>query len=150
MLSTIVPGIPYQVIVVAFSRAGRGAASDFKPFFSQELTATKSPQNLKFTRLSITSINITWTPLTLFEARGFPGYRVTLTLSSTSVRNKRQSIPSVNTTNSFAVFDDLDSDGVYVVVVGVRTGASNDYMNTDPITGNSNSHECIYNKNKIV
>ena len=118
--------------MVAFSRAGRGAATDFKPFFSQELTATKSPQNLKFIRLSITSINITWTPLTLFEARGFPEYRVTLTLSSTSGQN---TITSVNTTNSFTVFDDLDSDGVYMVVVGVRTGASNEYMNTDPITG---------------
>jgi len=137
MFFTAVPGVPYQVVVVAFSNAGRGAVNNFTVFFSQELTPIKTPENVDFIRLSVTSVNITWTPLTLFEARGFPEYNVTLKPFSTSSRNRRDFIliPPVITNNSFAIFVNLDSNNVYVVIIGVRTGASNQFNFADPNTG---------------
>ena len=131
-----VPGIPYQVIVVAFSRVSRRGVGIFKPFFSQELTVTKIPENLAFKRTSRTSVNISWTPLTLFEARGFPEYRVSVTLSSDGGNSKRQSIPAMITTNeSYVVLNNLDSDKIYSVIIGVRTGASIEFKDADPIIG---------------
>ena len=131
-----VSGIPYQVFVVAFSRVSRGEVGIFKPFFSQELTVTKIPENLAFKRISRASVNISWTPLTLFEARGFPEYRVSITLSSDGGHSKRQSIPAMIITNeSYVVLNNLESDEVYSVIVGVRTGASIEFKDADPIIG---------------
>ena len=128
------PGVPYEVVVVAFTSVGKGAENDYIIFFSEELTPTKSPENVVFNQLNSTALNITWTPLTLFEARGFPEYRVVLTATDTNSHRKRQSNSvSIITTNSFAIFTDLNENTDYSVVVGVRTGNMSIFVEGSPI-----------------
>ena len=108
---------------MAFTSVGKGAENNHTIFFSEELPPTKSPENVIFIRLNSTSLNISWTPLTLFEARGFPEYRVALATVDTDSRRRRQSnLDFIVTTNSFVVFTDLNENIDYSVVVGVRTG----------------------------
>ena len=66
------PGTPYQVRVVAFTSVGMGVLGDYVVFFSEELTPTKPPKNVQANWLNSTATNVTWTPLNLFEAQGFP------------------------------------------------------------------------------
>ena len=63
------------MVVVAYTNVGKGTENDYITF-SKELQPTKSPENVNSKQLNLTSLNITWTPLTLFEAQGFPEYRV--------------------------------------------------------------------------
>ena len=129
--------MPYQVLVVAFTSAGKGAENIFETFFSQELSPSKVPAGINIVRLNFTSINVTWTPLTLIEAQGFPRYRVTLMPLSTNNRNKRQTdYITMETNSSYVVFHDLVSTTAYSAVVGVRTESSDVFMDADPITGN--------------
>ena len=87
-----------------------------------------------FNQLNSTALNITWTPLTLFETRGFPEYRVVLTATDTNSHRKRQSNSvSIITTNSFAIFTDLNENTDYSVVVGVRTGNMSIFVEGSPI-----------------
>ena len=118
------PGVPYEVVVVAFTSVGRGEENDRITFFSEELEPSKAPENVTSTQLNETALNITWIPLTLEEARGFPEYRVSLATRDASSRRKRQSNPdlTITTNNSFAVFTDLSVNTDYSAVVGVRTG----------------------------
>ena len=119
----IAPGTPYEVVVVALTCTGKGKENR-TVFFSQELPPTKSPENVVLNKLNSTALNVTWTPLTLFEARGFPEYRVVLT-AVTNRRRKRQSDPIIIiTSNSFAVFSGLEENTNYLAVVGVRTGTN--------------------------
>ena len=133
------PGVPYEVIVVAFTSAGRGAENDHKIFFAEELAPTKPPEDVDSKQLSSTSLNITWTLLTLFEARGFPEYRVVLTPKNINRRRKRQSdadsVHTMMTENGFAVFTGLEENTDYTVVVGVRTGNMSEFSEADPIEG---------------
>ena len=131
--STTEAGTPYDARVVAFTSAGGGAENDLEEFFSQELEAIKAPENVVVKRLTSTSVNLTWTPLTLFEARGFPVYVVSLTPSSSSGRKKRQQTLTQLTNNSFAVFNDLMSGSAYTAEVGVRTGDRSE-MQTNVVT----------------
>ena len=132
----VVPGIPYQVRVTAFSHEEMGVENNFVVFFSKELSPAKTPDDIEFTRLSPTSINVTWTPLSLFEAQGFPIYKVTLIPTSTEFRTKRQSSSSVLVTeNNFAVFTNLKSDQEYSLTVGVTTDASSDFTSSQPTKG---------------
>ena len=136
-------GVPYEVVVVAFTSVGKGAENDYIIFFSEELTPTKSPENVVFNQLNSTALNITWTPLTLFEARGFPEYRVVLTTDTNSRRKRQSNSVSTITTNSFAIFTDLNENTDYSVVVGVRTGVSmgnvtSGFVESSPINGTSN------------
>ena len=130
------PGTPYQVKVVAFTRVGMGALGDHVVFFSEELTPTRLPRNIRARRWNSTLANITWTPLSLFEARGFPQYRVVLTPFSNDGQRKRQLDTDVVITNSsFVVFTNLDNSTEYFVVVGVKTGGSSSFMDSQPING---------------
>ena len=54
-------GVAYQVVVVAYTSVRRGAENDSHVFFSKELSPTKSPDNVDFDPLTVTSVNITWT-----------------------------------------------------------------------------------------
>ena len=131
------PGVPYQVLVVAFTSAGRGAENNIEVIFSQELDPSKVPADINIVRLNVTSINVTWTPLTFLEAQGFPHYRVTLMQLSNSNRTKRQADSiTMETNNSYVVFHDLVSTSAYSAVVGVRTGSSDVFEDADSITGN--------------
>ena len=132
------PGVPYQVVVLAFTSAGKGDENDFETFFSQELTPTKIPGDVDYSRLNLTTINITWTLLTLFEARGFPHYGVTLMPISSNNQNRSQmDIIFMETNSNYVVFHNLVSTTAYSVVVGVRTGSSDVFMYADPIAGNN-------------
>jgi len=112
-----------------------GELGDYVVFFSEELTPIKAPENTKVKPISDSSINVTWMPLNLFEAQGFPIYKVTL-LPTTENRQRRQSSPmSVTTSNNFVVFNDLDSNTKYSVEVGVTTGETNIVVYSKPVEG---------------
>ena len=115
-------------MVVAYTSAGKGEENDdrFGPFFTEELPPLQSidADSVNSSQLSATSVNVTWTPLSLFEARGFPEYVITLTLSGG--RKKRQSPQNINTSNGYAVFENLIGGSIYSAVIGSRTGGEND------------------------
>ena len=122
-------GVPFQVKVVAFTSAGTGIESYPYTFFTQELAPQKSPENVEYVR-SGTDISISWDPLTLFEARGFPVYTVTLTpLSLVGSRATRQSnddgIISVTTNETDVVIENLDPNEEYSLTVVVGTSSGN-------------------------
>ena len=124
-------GVPYEVVVVALTSAGMGVRNDLTVFFGRELPPSVSvnASSVIIIILSNNSLNITWEGLSLIEARGFPEYNVTLILLSTNNRRKRQSssnVMSMITTNTYAVFRDLDSSASYSPAIGVRSsGADN-------------------------
>ena len=92
-----------------------------------------------YKQLNSSSLNITWTRLTLFEAQGFPEYRVVITSLNTNGHGKRQSnINSIITTNSFAIFTDFKENTLYSVVVGVRAGNASEFVEGNPINGITN------------
>ena len=149
-------GVPYEVVVVAFTSAGRGEENDPEVFFSEELPPSKTPENVTSERFNSTSVRISWKPLTLFEAQGFPEYTVTITeMMDTNARRKRQ-IVSVTTNESSAIFTGLDANTAYTAMVGVRTGVRtgnpSTIMFTDPVTGmcsmyvptNICTYSCMY------
>ena len=122
--------------MVAFSSAGKGAENDYLVTFSEELPPTKSSENVAYKELNLSSLNITWTRLTLFEARGFPEYRVVITSLNTNSHRKRQSnFNSIITTNSFAIFTYFKENTLYSVVVGVRAGNASEFVEGNPING---------------
>ena len=134
-LNSTASGVPYEVVVVAFTSVGKGAENDYITFFSEELTPTKSPENVVFKQLNSTALNITWTPLTLFEARGFPEYRVVLTIDNNSRRKRQSNSFAIITTNSFAIFTDLNENTDYSVVVGVRAGNTYEFVDGSLMNG---------------
>ena len=122
--------------VTAFSYEEMGLQSDFVVFFSKQISPTKPPEDIKFVRLNSTSINVTWTPLSLFEAQGFPIYKVTLAPTSTEICSKRQSSSSVLITqNNFAVFTKLNGNEEYSLTVGVATEGSGNFISSQPMKG---------------
>ena len=128
---------------MAFTSAGKGEENDRTVFFSEELVPSMAPENVTFKQIDATTLNISWIPLTLFEARGFPEYTVNLaTIMDTNSRRKRQSSPdfSMTTNNTFVVFDGLSRNTDYSVEVGVRTGvrtgSGSILVEANPINGN--------------
>ena len=85
-------------------------------------------------QLNNTSINVTWQGLTLFEARGFPVYNVTIVLMTDNNRKRRQSSPDnfMITGDTFIVFVNLVPGGSYSLGIGVRSSgvpiAEQDFM----------------------
>ena len=134
---------------MAFTSAGKGAQNDYIVIFSEELTPSKSPEIVVFKQINSTALNITWSTLTLFEARGFPEYRVVLAMVDTNSRRKRQSNTlEIITNNSFAIFTGLNKNTNYSVIVGVRTGAStgnvmSEFVEANPIKGAVTSSSCL-------
>ena len=124
MLLYTVAGTPYTVIVVAFTNAGRGEENDPYTFFSHEEPPERPPDDVEFER-NDTTISVTWTPLSLFEARGFPVYTVTLTPIFT--RAKRQSnmdgMIMVKTNKTNVVIDGLDPNVEYSLTIAVETSS---------------------------
>ena len=119
------PGMPYEVTVVAFTNAGKGVENYGHTFFTEEEAPIRSPNNVVFER-SGTSVSISWEPLSLFEARGFPVYIVTLTPSSSDNHVTRQSndgVIRVTTNESNIVVGGLDPKVEYNFTVAVVTGA---------------------------
>ena len=110
---------------MAFTNAGRGVESSSHIFFTNELIPVKPPGNVKYER-SGTTISVSWDPLSLTEARGFPVYTVTLTpLSLVGSRATRQSNDDgiVTTNETDVVIDDIDPNEEYYLTITVQTNA---------------------------
>ena len=75
--------------------------------------------SIKTKWISSTVLDISWEPLTLHEARGFPVYYIHLYDSSGPV--KREIEPTANTTESSIVIDGLDSSQTYLIAIQVAT-----------------------------
>jgi len=118
--------------VVAFNGVGRGRFYDYTIFFSKELDPLKPPEDITILQLSQTSINVTWTPLSLFEARGFPMYTAVLCVGNLTVK---QSSEVIETTDNFAVFKHLQAHIEYVVVVSVANNGSSAPLQSSLIVG---------------
>jgi len=126
------------VRVVAFTSVGMGVLGEYVVFFSEELIPTKPPENVQASQLNSTVVNITWTPLTLFEAQGFPQYRVVLTpdpLSTNNQPRKQLDTNTIMTNNSFVIFTNLVSHTWYSVVIGVKTGGSSSFVYSHSLNG---------------
>ena len=117
-----VPGMLYQVVIVAFNIRGNGAANNPQRFYSQELIPTQSVQNVMFDR-SGEYVGISWDALTLSEARGFPVYTVTLTPTTSTEQQIISGVISMNTTESSIVIGGLDANTEYTLTVEVGTTA---------------------------
>ena len=120
------PGIPYQVKLVASTNVGRGVESNPQIFFTKELIPVKPPENITVIyEKGGAAIAVSWEPVSLFEARGFPTYIVTLTSSSlVNSRTIRQSNGDRVTTNETdVIIEDLDPNVEYSLTVAVETSA---------------------------
>ena len=114
-------GVPYQIIVVAFTRAGRGEENDPEIFFTQELSPIKAPENVEYERNGGT-ITVSWDPLSLMEAQGFPTYTVTLKpLSLVGNQSSNDDIISITTNGTNITNEELDPNLEYILVVSVTT-----------------------------
>ena len=115
-------GVPYQMIVVAFTSARKGEENDPEIFFTQELGPIKAPENVKYERSGPT-ITVSWDPLSLMEAQGFPTYTVTLRpLSLVGNQSIDDEIISVTTNETNILNEELDPNLQYILVVTVTTG----------------------------
>ena len=116
-------GVPYQIIVVAFTSAGRGEENDPEIFFTQELSPIKAPENVKYERNSNgTAITVSWDPVSLFEAKGFPTYTVILRpLSLASNQSSDGEVITITTNETTIVNEELDPRLEYILVVAVIT-----------------------------
>ena len=137
------------MVVVAFTSVGQGEENDRKIFFSKELAPTKSPEDVGSRQISPTSFNVTWKPLTLFEARGFPEYRAVAIPKDTNSRRKRQPDADTGTLvmmteGSFVVFTGLRQNTDYSVVVGVKTGNGTEFLEGPPIDGTKYTCVSVY------
>ena len=65
---------------------------------------------------------VSWTPLTLHQARGFPVYFVTYQ-PSLQVGRVACTVNTVSTNDSSVVIDDLDPTTEYTIAVDVRTAS---------------------------
>ena len=77
--------------------------------------------NVKFERVSNNrAALVSWTPLTLHQARGFPVYFVTYQPSAQGGRVAR-SVNTINTTESSVIISDLEQATEYTISVDVGT-----------------------------
>ena len=141
-------GIPYKVTVVAFTIAGRGVKNNSHIFFTEELIPNTSPENVMQERNG-TTIHVSWDPLSLSEARGFPTYTVTLIpLSLVDNRATGQvnddGVISVTTNESNIVIDGLDPAVEYSLTVSVGTNSG------EISTAQSQLLKCIIYSHDII
>ena len=111
--------------MVAYTSAGIGVENKPTDFYSKEDIPLQPPGNVEVER-SGTSVSVEWEPVSLFEARGFPTYTVTLEPSSSESRVTRQSnngVIRVTTNETNVVIGGLDPAVEYDVTVSVRTSA---------------------------
>ena len=79
---------------------------------------TVAPKNVTVVRINSTAISVSWNPLTLQEARGWPVYMVYLLSNSQRTACDFQ---SVDTSDSSVVIGNLDPASYYSVIVQVGT-----------------------------
>ena len=108
-----------MVIVIAFTSAGRGEENAPLTFFTEELPPVRAPDGVTFER-SDTTISVEWEPISLFEARGFPIYTITL-IPDLMTRKRQDGVITVTTNETSVVIDDLDPNVQYSLTVAVGT-----------------------------
>ena len=128
--------VPYTVGIYAVNSAGNGETVN-KIFFSKQsgmcnvlmsnvifhhicTVPSSAPSDVVVTRVNTTSINVTWTPLTLTEARGvITGYVLNYVVA-TSTRSKRALLEVSHDMSSY-VITRLLTDKAYGVSVACKT-----------------------------
>ena len=105
---------------MAYTSVGRGEENDPPVFFTQEQAPVKPPENVTFERDGA-AINVSWDPLSLIEAKGFPTYTVTLRPLSLVGNLSNDNIISVTTNQTSIMSDELDPYLEYILVVTVTT-----------------------------
>jgi hypothetical protein len=119
-LKDLAPKRPVEVTVSARTKIGIGKNAS-KIFFTSEGTPTVAVQNVGGNWVNDNSaVRVSWTPLTLHEARGFPLYVVTY--YPTSLGRVSRDTNRVTTTNSSVVIGGLDPTTSYSFMVDVYTG----------------------------
>ena len=139
----VVAGVPYNVSVAAVNMAGTGRLR-FQVVFTRELSKvfhsylsyisciiyiiryiepSLSPKNVSVKRISGSMIRVSWTSMTLSEARGFITHYTVAYLPSTS-RSKRQESNTLYQTvrnSSETTIEGLDENIAYAVQVSAST-----------------------------
>ena len=91
------------------------------------LVSTISPQNVMISRTSGTTMTVSWTKLTLIEARGFiNNYIIAYYYHTSMSRNHQQSnsmFKVVSSESNSAIIDGLDENSAYAVQMSANTGA---------------------------
>ena len=139
---TLEPGVPYKVRVTAFTSAGRGKENILSEItFTKELPPKATVTNITIKWTSATSVNISWAPLTLHQARGFPLYMVNITTKGSVVKNL--------TTNQTSVkINELNRNTVYFVTVKPLTRGGDLEGETSEQCKNTKSKLCMHNHTK--
>ncbi|KAL5486438.1 hypothetical protein EMCRGX_G018913 [Ephydatia muelleri] len=119
--SRLYSGVPYQTCISAVNPLGPGDPW-CKVFFTKEEVPSVAPMGVVVTRSSDgLSMNISWSPLTLSQARGFVNYIISY---GPPVGLKRQTLSMPRTVNgSFATVSGLEATGTYSVTVSGQTSA---------------------------
>ena len=110
------PGVPYRVSVTAYTSAGPGPENTLNEIiFTKELSPEQTVTNIIIEWINATTVNISWIPLGIHQARGFPSYRVIIF---------REGTPSTHrtTTDSSVVIGGLDGNRFYTFIVQPLTG----------------------------
>jgi netrin-G3 ligand len=125
-------GVPYSLVVIAETRAGLGEESPRKVFFSRELAPTKNVASITGVRVSDSEMMISWTGLTLQEARGFPSYTITYEPVGSTGRVSRQA-QTVQTEQTSTTVGGLLSEAEYLVHITVSTDGGSSAA-SEPVT----------------
>ena len=97
------------------------------------LTEPGAVSNVNFQRISPTSVNVSWTPLTLEEAKGFiTGYTVTLTPSTNDRRRQSPITMTARPDQSYVVFNGLSAEASYSISVSGSTAAGTGETSSGP------------------
>ena len=99
----------------------RGVVSLIYTNFLTHSAPTVQVSNVKMERVNNNrAARVSWTPLTLHQARGFPVYFVTYQPFS-QVGRVARAVNTVSTNQPSVVIDDLDPTTEYTIAVDVRT-----------------------------
>ena len=110
------PGVPYRVSVTAYTSAGPGPENTLNEIiFTEELPPLRTVTNITIKWMNATTVNISWIPLGIHQARGFPSYRVIISSEGTPFK-------STTTNDSSVVIGELNSKRLYTVTVQPTTG----------------------------
>ena len=116
MYHYVEPGVPYRVSVTAYTSAGPGPENTLnETIFTKELPPEQTVTNITIKWMNATTVNISWIPLGIHQARGFPLYTVIISSEGTPLKNR-------TTNDSSVVIGELNNNRVYTVNVQPLTG----------------------------
>ena len=105
------PGVPYRVSVTAYTSVGPGPENILNEIiFTRELSPEQTVTNITIKWINTTTVNISWIPLGMHQARGFPSYRVIIISEGTLSAHR-------TTTDSSVLIGGLDGNSVYTFII---------------------------------